>query len=166
MNRISLGAAAFGALFLGATAVSNAAEVGALECSIDPGMGWVIGSQKTMQCRFTAHDGSISEPYEGTVTKIGIDIGVTGRSTILWNVVAPTSAMRPGALAGTYAGVSAEATAVAGVGANVLVGGSSQTISLQPVSIGSQTGVNIAAGIGAIRLTSVAQPVPGPVVSK
>jgi hypothetical protein len=165
MKKTGLVAGAFGALLLGAMGTANAAEVGALECSIDPGMGWVIGSQKTMQCRFTAHDGTISEPYEGTVTKIGIDIGVTGRSTILWNVVAPTSAMRPGALQGLYAGVSAEATAVAGLGANVLVGGSGQTISLQPVSFGSQTGVNVAGGIGAIRLTSVAQPA-GPLVSK
>src|SRR6516225_8194491 len=38
-----------------------------------------------------------------------------------------------GALSGTYGGVGAQATAGAGVGANVLVGGSGRAFSLQPI---------------------------------
>ncbi|HKN27616.1 MAG TPA: DUF992 domain-containing protein, partial [Roseiarcus sp.] len=56
-------------------------------------------------------------------------------------------------LAGTYVGVGAQATAGAGVGANVLVGGSGRAFSLQPVSIEGQTsGINIAAGVTTVTL--------------
>ena len=70
---------------------------------------------------------------------------------MVWAVYAPTS--RPaGALAGTYGGASAEATVGAGLGANVLVGGSNRTIQLQPLSVQGQTGLNIAAGVSGIDL--------------
>jgi len=69
----------------------------------------------------------------------------------VWAVFAPSSLGR-GALAGTYVGASAEATVGAGLGANVLVGGSNRTISLQPLSVQAQTGLNIAAGVGEIDL--------------
>ena len=48
--------------------------------------------------------------------------------------------------------LGAEATVVAGVGANVLIGGSNQTIELQPVSLQGQAGLNVAAGITGIEL--------------
>ena len=70
---------------------------------------------------------------------------------MVWAVYAPTN--QPlGALAGSYAGVSAEATVVAGVGANVVIGGSNQTIELQPVSLQGQAELNVAAGIAGIEL--------------
>lgn len=62
-------------------------------------------------------------------------------------VVFAAGNLGPGALAGTYAGATAEATFAVGLGANVLVGGSAQSIALQPVSVQAQTGVNIAAGL-------------------
>ena len=57
-----------------------------------------------------------------------------------------------GALAGSYGGASAEASVVAGVGANVLVGGSNRTIELQPLSVQGQIGLNVAAGVAGIEL--------------
>jgi hypothetical protein len=42
-----------------------------------------------------------------------------------------------------------------GAGANVLVGGSNKTITLQPVSIQGQTGLNVAAGIASLALHHV-----------
>ena len=57
-----------------------------------------------------------------------------------------------GALAGYYGGASAEATAAVGWGANVLIGGSSQTIALQPLSLQAQTGIDVAAGIAGLNL--------------
>ncbi len=62
---------------------------------------------------------------------------------------------RPGVLAGSYVGATGSATVGVGAGANVLIGGSNRTISLQPVSIEGNTGLNIAAGIGAISLRYV-----------
>ena len=76
-------------------------------------------------------------------------------AVIVWAVVAPTINLAPGALAGNYVGATAGATAGVGVGANVLIGGSGNSIALQPVSIEGNTGLNVAAGIGAISLTRV-----------
>jgi hypothetical protein len=59
----------------------------------------------------------------------------------------------PGALTGGYAGGTASATVGVGIGANALIGGSGNTIALQPLSIQGSTGLNVAAGIAAITLT-------------
>ena len=74
---------------------------------------------------------------------------------MVWGVLAPTSGMPHGALAGSYGGVGAEATAGAGLGANVLVGGTGRSFSLQPLSIQGQTGLNFAAGVTTVTLTHV-----------
>jgi hypothetical protein len=70
---------------------------------------------------------------------------------MVWVVYAPTN-RKFGALAGHYGGASAEATVGAGVGANVLVGGSNHTVTLQPVSVQGQAGLNVAAGVAEIDL--------------
>jgi hypothetical protein len=67
-------------------------------------------------------------------------------------VFAPTRNLASGALAGSYAGATATAAVGVGVGANVLIGGSNRSISLQPLSIEGNRGLNVAAGIGAITL--------------
>jgi hypothetical protein len=73
---------------------------------------------------------------------------------MVWLVWAPTN--RPvGALAGTYAGGTAEASLVAGIGANALVGGSDRTVALQPFSVQGQVGLNIAAGVAGLDLRYV-----------
>lgn len=148
-------AAALAAALAGSALHANAAtEAGVLECDVAGGVGLIVGSQKAMSCRYTSSDGRISEPYDGTITKVGVDIGITGDSVMVWTVLAPTNSLRPGALDGTYSGVSAQATVGVGASANMLVGGSDQTISLQPLSVGAQTGLNVAAGIGSITLRS------------
>ena len=85
--------------------------------------------------------------------QFGVDLGYTSGGVIVWAVFAPSSDVRPGALQGDYAGASASAAVGVGVGANVLVGGLDKSIALQPVSLEGMTGLNVAAGIGAIRLT-------------
>ena len=49
-------------------------------------------------------------------------------------------------------GGSAEATVGAGLGANVLVGGSNRSVALQPLSVSGQTGLNFALGVGDLEL--------------
>ena len=60
--------------------------------------------------------------------------------------------VKKGALAGTYAGGSAEATLGIGLGANVLLGGFKKSIALQPLSLQGQEGLNIAVGISSLKL--------------
>lgn len=124
-------------------------KVGVLSCTVDGGVGYIIASAKAVDCTFRA--GSRVEHYHGVIRKFGVDIGVTDKTSIAWAVFAPGSVKR-GALKGYYTGATAEATAIAGLGANVLIGGFRKGINLQPVSVQAQTGLNVAAGIGSLTL--------------
>jgi len=73
---------------------------------------------------------------------------------MVWLVFAPGKVV-PGALAGTYVGASAGATVGVGVGVNALVGGGNKQITLQPVSVEGNTGLNLAAGVAEIKLEVV-----------
>jgi len=128
-------------------------KVGMLTCGVEGGVGYIIGSSKPVDCVYQPAGGGKVEHYTGRIGKLGVDIGVTGQTTIAWAVFAPGKVKR-GALKGSYSGASAEATVIGGLGANVLVGGFRKTINLQPVSIQAQTGLNIAAGIASLHLDS------------
>lgn len=150
--RQTLTAAAAAAAVLAATGAASAqsgVKVGTLSCNVAPGMGFIIGSSKSMECQFSSDRGM--EIYSGVINKFGLDIGVTGNQVMNWVVFAPGS-VAPGALAGTYVGATAEATAAIGAGANVLVGGSNNSFTLQPVSVSTQTGLNVAAGVAELVL--------------
>ena len=70
----------------------------------------------------------------------------------MWHVLAPTNVVGPGALAGSYGGVSAGAAVGLGLAANAMVGGLNNSFALQPVSVERQTGVNAFAGISSMEL--------------
>jgi hypothetical protein len=126
-------------------------QAGTLSCDISAGIGLIVGSQRTVSCSFTPLIPGPIEFYSGTISKFGLDLGVTTSGIMTWLVYAPTS--RPvGALAGEYGGASAEISLVAGLGANVLLGGSNRTVALQPLSTQGQVGINIAAGVAGLLL--------------
>jgi Protein of unknown function (DUF992) len=129
-------------------------QVGQLTCSLSAGIGLVVGSQRNVNCILRGQPGEPDEAYAGTMTRIGLDIGVTGGGVIVWTVFADTNRYA-GMLAGKYGGATAEVSLAAGLGANVLVGGSNRTIALQPVSLQGQVGLNIGAGIGELELHPV-----------
>ena len=126
-------------------------KIGTLSCDVSSGWGLILGSSKKISCEYQTPAG-LSEHYEGSITKIGADIGYTSSGRIIWSVIAPAAELAPGALAGNYGGVTASATVGVGLGANVLVGGSNKSIALQPVSVEGSTGFNVAAGIGGVNL--------------
>ncbi len=126
-------------------------RVGILECITQPSIGAIVGSVREMDCVFKPTSGR-DENYAGTQAKIGIDIGVQARAALAWAVFAPTVDRRPGELQGTYAGVSADAAVGLGLGANVLLGGSSRTVVLQPLSVEGQIGVGVSAGVSSLKL--------------
>ncbi len=142
-------------LFAGTAAqAGEGVNVGVLTCVVEGGVGLLVFSSKEMNCEFDSVDGR-RDIYSGNVKKFGLDIGVTGKTYVKWVVFAPAAETRQGGLEGTYVGVSGEASAGAGVGANGLVGGSGQTFSLQPFSASVGTGVNLALGIGSMSLEFV-----------
>ena len=127
-------------------------QAGSLSCNVSSGWGFVIGSSRDLKYVFTPVKRP-PEHYSGKVLTFGVDIGYVASAVIVWGVVAPTAELKPGSLAGDYGGVTGSATIGAGLGANVLVGGSGNTIALQPVSFQGSTGLNVAGGIGGITLT-------------
>ncbi len=147
--------AAMGALILGASAQAapHGVKVGMLTCHVHSGWGYVVGSSKGMDCVYHPNNRG-EDRYHGNISKLGVDIGYTSGGTLVWDVIAPTSDMRPGALQGEYGGAVASATAGVGVGANVLIGGFDKSITLQPVSVEGNTGLNVSGGIGEMTLKS------------
>ena len=141
-----------GALTYGAPAHAQGVTAGVLTCNVASGFGLIFGSSRSVNCTFSPAGGA-PQHYVGNIDKFGVDIGYTQGGVMVWTVLAPTTAPPPGALSGTYVGVTASATAGVGVGANVLVGGSGRTISLQPLSIEGNTGLNVAAGVAGLTLT-------------
>lgn len=129
----------------------NRTKVGTLTCDISGGIGMIIGSKKDVACMFTPSQPGPREVYTGSIKKFGLDLGATAGGEMIWAVYAPTT-RKFGALAGHYGGASGEATVGAGVGANVLVGGSNRTVTLQPVSVQGQVGLNLAVGVAALEL--------------
>jgi uncharacterized membrane protein len=157
MFRTAFAAAIIGAAALATTVITPAnaqsrVQVGTLECSMSAGVGLIVGSQRNVSCYFKIN-GAPVETYTGTMTRIGLDIGVTTGGAIIWAVFADTN-RRNGMLSGTYVGATAEMSIAAGLGANALVGGSNSTVALQPLSVQGQTGLNIAAGVGSLELHS------------
>ena len=152
-----LGAALLG---LGLLTVSASAQrpvweqAGTLNCDVSAGIGLILGSQRQVNCLFTPAYQAPPEQYGGTITKLGIDLGVTGVGQLVWAVHMSTTRLR-GVLAGSYAGASAEASAIVGLGANLLVGGNDRSVALQPLSVQGQVGINVAAGIAEISLQFV-----------
>jgi hypothetical protein len=152
-------ATALAAITLASGLVSPAAalgdtRIGILNCRVDGGDGFVFGSSKSLTCIFDPIDQSYgTDRYSGVISKFGIDVGTTSSGVITWAVLAASfDAYQPGALTGTYTGASAEVTAALGVGANVMIGPDLRTFTLQPVSAGAQSGLNLAVGIAELQL--------------
>jgi len=130
---------------------SNRVRAGMLSCDISGGVGMIIASRKEVQCVFRPSGRGPREVYVGTISKFGLDIGATAGGKMEWAVYAPTT-RGLGALAGRYGGVSGEATVGVGAGVNVLMGGSNRTVSLQPISLEGQVGLNVAGGVTELEL--------------
>lgn len=126
---------------------------GTLTCMGDRNIGLIIGSRQRLTCRFVPAGGAPAQRYSAVISRFGLDIGVQSSTLLVWTVLGASARMPRGALAGRFVGASANAAFTVGVGANALVGGSRNSIVLQPLSVQAQTGVNIAAGVTGMRLT-------------
>ncbi len=126
-----------------AQAASDHVKVGLLTCDVDAGVGYIIGSDKGLDCWFKPSNGGKTEHYSGSIKKLGLDIGFTAHEKLGWLVFAATDhKWAKHALAGTYVGASHEVTIGLGLGGNWLVGGFDKSIALQPISLQGQVGLN------------------------
>ncbi|MFL1876342.1 DUF992 domain-containing protein [Hansschlegelia beijingensis] len=131
-------------------------QVGTLTCETPGTIGYVVGSRRELSCVYRPSAGrNAVDLYIGRINKVGVDVGATGPGVLAWAVVAHSNDLGPGDLAGKYLGASASAAALIGVGANVLVGGSDATVSLQPISLEGHTGIAVAAGLSSLTLDPI-----------
>ncbi|MEP9387947.1 DUF992 domain-containing protein [Mesorhizobium sp. KR9-304] len=148
----SLLAALLGAALLVSPAGAGDVKLGLLTCEIDGGTAMIIASNKGLSCTFKSSRGGGREYYTGFISKFGVDLGVTHQGSLQWAVLAVSRDYEDGQLAGDYLGVNAEASIVAGGGANLLVGGFQRSFTLQPLSVQAQTGVNLALAVTSMKL--------------
>jgi hypothetical protein len=124
-----------------------AVQAGVLSCRTGPSVGLIVGSVREFQCTFRPSvAGQPRQYYSATIGRIGVDIGISAGAQLVWAVFAPTVRIGPGDLAGTYVGGSAAAAVGLGAGANVLLGGSANSIALQPLSVEGSVGLGVALG--------------------
>jgi hypothetical protein len=153
--RVSLAAFALATVFAlpaAPQAQPSWTQAGGLSCKVNPNIGFIIFGHQSMECRFTPNGPLPPQAYEGAINTVGIDVGLTAGSVLAWAVLAPTTGVPAGALAGEYVGASGDIGVGLGVGANVLVGGSGRTFALQPLSLQGSVAVNFVLGVSALQL--------------
>src|SRR6266404_6063930 len=126
-------------------------QVGVLECRGGASIGFVVGSVTNLGCVLRA-EGMPEDRYIATIRKVGLDLGITQETALAWGVYAPVARLGPGDLSGDYVGAQGSASVGVGLGGNVLVGGSANSIALQPLSVQGQVGLNVAAGLESLEL--------------
>ena len=95
-----------------------------------------------MECQFVPTARGAPQIYEGALNTVGIDIGIVSTGGLAWAVLAPTQGVPAGALAAVGAGV----------GANVLIGGSNRSFALQPLSVEGSIALDVTLGLSALQL--------------
>ena len=126
-------------------------QVGVLECRGGASIGFIVGSVTNLGCVLRI-EGLPEDRYVATIRKVGLDLGITQETALAWGVYAPVARLGPGDLSGNYAGAQGSASVGVGLGGNVLVGGSDNSIALQPLSVQGQVGLNVAAGLESLEL--------------
>ena len=139
-----------------AAAQQPTSEAGFLACR-GTTQTYGIASTKELKCLFRRYDGTVFR-YNATVYLGGIDLGAYQNVAIDWAVFAPTRRVGPADLVGDYGGISAGGAIGLGIGANALIGGSNNTIALNPLSGEAKTGWGIWAGFSRMELRSADEP--------
>jgi len=129
-------------------AAADYVTLGRLVCGSDGGQGLIVKSEKNLMCTYTPSSGGTKAVYAGKIEKFGLDLGQTGKSVMIWQVLAKTGTGVPQyALAGEYYGIGADASIGAGAGAKVIAGGADKAFMLQPLNVQAQEGLNLAVGV-------------------
>jgi hypothetical protein len=151
MRRSFILAVSMLAALAGAAHAQDRVQVGVLECRGGASIGFVVGSVTNLGCVLRV-EGVPEDRYVATIRKVGLDLGITQETALAWAVFAPVNRLGPGDLSGSYAGAQGSASVGVGAGGNWLVGGSNNTIALQPLSVQGQVGLNVAAGLESLEL--------------
>ncbi len=127
-------------------------RVGTLECKVAPNVSFIIGSVRTAGCNFYPLNSRRAHRYNAEIGRIGLDLNISAGGVLVWAVHAHNRRLYPGDLRGEYTGASGNIALGLGVGGNILLGGSNNTVALQPLSGEGNVGVGVSLGVGQIRL--------------
>ena len=145
-----------GFMLVGTPAYSQGSSIRTrvLTCRTSASVGLIVGSRQRLRCQLKTDNGKIQN-YTGTIGRLGLDVGVTAGGA---DGMGGLGQYRQHSLRRARRRLCrGERRRIlgAGVGANVLVGGTRKSISLQPLSVEGQVGVNLALGIAKMTLTPV-----------
>lgn len=126
-------------------------QVGVLTCNVIPGsrVNLLIRSTADVDCVY--ENQGVTETYKGeTGIALGLDLSFKENEKFAFTVLAASADVKPGAhaLAGKYVGGQIGATAGVGASVSALIGAGNKNVSLQPLALGTNTGLGAAAGIG------------------
>jgi hypothetical protein len=139
------------AVLVPGVASAQSLKAGVLQCHLSGGVGMILMMNQSLDCVFKSSTGARTH-YIGRLTNVGANIGISGPGRMVWGVLAASNSLAPGALAGDFVGAQGSVAVGAGAGGAVLVGGSNNSISLQPISVSVGTGLNVSAGVGSLNL--------------
>lgn len=149
---LSAAALAVGLSATMALAQDGGTQVGVLTCHMTGIDNVVVYTKEEFDCTFQPNQGEPAA-YKGVIKEVGVNLSFTKDNTLVWGVIAPAKDLEsPDALKGTYVGGTGQVEIGGGVAANVLVGGSGKTVSLQPISVNGLIGVGAALDIAAFEL--------------
>jgi hypothetical protein len=126
--------------------------IGSLSCNVGGSTGYLLASQKTLDCVFLSKDGIHSAQYTGTIDKVGIDIGYTRAVHTIWRVYSLGSDRGPSDLSGTYVGEQGTIAAGSQAGGNWIYGGPNAEVGMLASGVVQDAGYNLATGIAAMTI--------------
>jgi hypothetical protein len=156
MNNFLKIALVAGIAWIASSIIASAQSVraGTLTCEGQGSIGLILGSNERLLCTYQPASGGPARRFTGRITRLGLDLGIRGKSVMIWGVLASSRELPGNALVGQFVGAAADASLGLGAGAQVLVGGTRKSIVLQPLSVKASVGVNLAAGVAGLRLSS------------
>ena len=138
---------------LNTTNANSRIYIGSLSCNVGGSTGYVLASQKSLDCVFLSKDGLQSAEYTGSIDKVGIDIGYTRAVHTIWRVYSLGTDRGPSNIGGTYVGE--QGTVVAAdkqAGGNWLYGGPNAEIGMVASGVTKDAGYNLATGVAALTI--------------
>ena len=137
---------------LNTTNANSRIYIGSLSCNVGGSTGYVLGSQKSLDCVFLNKEGTESAQYTGTIDKVGIDIGYTRAVHSIWRVYSLGSDRQANQLGGRYIGEDSTLAAGTQGGGNWLYGGRDKEIGMIAAGVVRDAGYNFATGVAEMDL--------------
>ncbi len=126
-------------------------KVGTLTCDISGGIGMIIASKKAVTCMFTPSAAGPREVYTGSISKFGLDVGATSGGEMVWTVFAPSNKEIRRARRHITAAPAPKRQWCRSRRQRP-DRRFDRTVTLQPVSVQGQTGLNLAVGVSGLEL--------------